>query len=410
MGLGKTSQAILAAKGKTLIIAPAMLVGVWRNEIDAWRPGFEATITSYSRICARNGSTTNPWPRIEYQRPWDTIICDEAHYLKNRQAKWTRATRTVIGNTPNVYLLTGTPIPNWAYELFVLLQILHPKDNRFTSYWRWINKWFSLWKSPWGGQKVIGLIHGETWDSFYKGNDLDTLMLRRLRDEVLPELPPLTEQVVEVDMTPAQRKAYNELKRDYATWIEETQTEISVWNDGGRTTKLDKLTTGLETEDPQAHGSGKLDMVAELINDMSDSPLVFFCHYRNTATATLRLAEKAGKRARLIFGGVPMKERTKVISEFQNGGIDVLVGTIDTIGEGITLTRSSICVFIEHSWRPSQNEQAMRRLHRIGQTRPVSVIRLITKNSLDQRMQAVLKQKTDEQVKALTVRDVLSLC
>ena len=412
-GLGKSAQALKVAEGRTLIVTPAMLQSVWLGddgEIAKWRPELDYEWTSYSKLGARVDGKLKPWPRPQFDHRWDTIILDEAHNIKNRKALQTQATLRLLRHDPTrVIMLTGTPVPNWAYELYVLLQVLHPGDRRFTAYWRWIYNWFEVWKPPWGGVKILGLQPGLTWDDFYTGNGLDTKMLRRLRDDVLSDLPPLTEQTISVDMVPAQRKVYNQLKRDYLAWIEETGKEISVWSDGGRSAKLYKLTPGLEAEDPRAHGSGKLDFVRQYVVGLGSSPLVLFCHYRNTAEALVRIGEEAGKRTALIYGGVPQKTRGEIIRRFQAGEIDMLVGTLDTLAEGVTLTRSSICIFIERSWRPSRNEQAMRRLHRIGQKSPVTVIYLETKNSLDQRLMAILKAKTDEQMGVLRARDVAAM-
>ena len=413
-GLGKTNQALLAAEGRTLIVAPARLSGVWEDEIAKWNPDIDPVWVSYSSLCEKRRTNdgrlrTLSIPRPAYKEKWDTVILDEAHNVKNRKAFWTIAIEKVTLQSDRMVMLTGTPIPNWSYELFIPLKLMHPGDRRFTSYWRWVETWFVSWEPMWGGRMIRGLKKGITWDQFHAGNDLDKMMLRRLRDDVLADLPPLTEQTIEVGMVPAQRRAYEQLKKEYHAWVEEAQTEISVWNDGGRAVKLAKLTTGLDAELPGMRASGKLDAVDELLEEREGSPVVLFCYYRNTATALAARARKQGRKVAVIMGGVPQAERNEIARKFQRGGIDVLVGTLDTISEGITLTRSATCILVEHSWRPSTNEQAMYRLLRIGQTLPVTVIHLITKNSLDQRMMRELNKKTDHQVRALDIRTLSSM-
>jgi SNF2 family DNA or RNA helicase len=109
------------------------------------------------------------------------------------------------------------------------------------------------------------------------------------------------------------------------------------------------------------------------------------------------------------MGGIPQHERVDMVRAFQSGELDMLVGTLATLSEGVTLTKADTCILVEHAWRPSQNEQAMRRLHRLGQQRPVTVIHLVTENSLDQRILALLAAKQGQQVAALRAAEFASL-
>jgi SNF2 family DNA or RNA helicase len=419
-GLGKSAQALLAAEPPLLIVSPAMLHGTWQDEVEKWRPDIGRTWVSYSSLCARDGHAVDVRPREQYQREWGSIIFDEAHYLKNRKAKWTKASLDLATRTDRLMLLTGTPIPNWAYELYMPLRLLHDQgDSLFSSYWRWIEAWFTWWTPPYGGanyRQIGGLRQGVSWEDFAEANGLDRLMLRRLRDDVLKDLPPLTEQTIMVPMPAAQRKAYDELKKDYFTYVEDAGAEVAAFSDGGLHIKLAKVTTGLPTliDQPEmiaaARGvSCKIDALRELLEEREGSPVVAFCHFRTTAKCIALLGQTLGRSVGVIMGGVPQKQRDTLVREFQAGRIDLLVGTLETLGEGVTLTRSSTCIFVERSWRPSKNEQAMRRLHRIGQGAPVSVLHIVTENSLDQRILALLAAKTQQQMQALSAADFAGL-
>jgi len=418
-GLGKTAQALLAAEPPVLVVAPAMLAGTWRNEIALWRREWQdedVAWVSYSSLCERNGYKVNPVVRQQYLRDWKTVIFDEAHYLKNRKAKWTKAALSLAKHTERLMLLTGTPIPNWAHELYIPLRLLHePSSGAYSSYWRWVETYFSWWTPRWGGgtAREIGSIRNDVgWDVFAEENDLGTLMLRRRREDVLRDLPSLTESTIEVPMTTPQRKAYEELKADYFTWLEEAGAEVAAFSDGALYIKLAKVTTGLATliDQPEmATGSGKMDALAELLDEREGSPVVVFSHFRSTAHCIARLGRSLGWRVGIIMGGIPQQQRDALVDEFQRGDLDLLVGTLETLGEGVTLTRSATCIFVEHSWRPSKNEQAMRRLHRIGQKAPVTVIHLITEKSLDQRIMALLAAKTGQQMQTLRAAEFAAL-
>lgn len=410
-GLGKTAQGLLAAEEPVLIVAPAMLHGTWADEIAKWRPDLDYTWVSYSSLCRREGRRVLPVPREQYDREWGTIIFDEAQALKNRRAKQTKAALALRAR--RMYLVTGTPVPNWAEELYMPLRLLHDRDDRrFTSYWRWLETWFATWKPPWGGTQVLGLRGGRSWQEFAAENDLDRLMLRRLREDVLKDLPPLTETTVTVEMGTEQRAAYDGLVADYCAWVDETGEEVMAFSDGGRYVKLAKATTGLATlvDDPELEkGSCKLDALRELLEERDGSPVVVFTHFRSTALAAIRAGEAAGRRCGLIMGGIPQTTRDALIRQFQAEELDLLVGTLGSLSEGVTLTRADTCIFVERSWRPTQIEQAMRRLHRIGQNRPVTVIHLTTENSLDQRIAALLKAKNAQQLAVLTAAEFAGL-
>ena len=412
-GLGKTAQLLHAAQGRTLIVAPAMLQQVWRDEIIKWDidcNAHEIYITSYSSLCRRapnaKGHMTRvlPVPRLEFNDHWDTVICDEAHNLKSRGAKWTMAMKRIAKNCDRLYLATGTPVPNWAHEIYMLLLLLHPDDRRFTNYRKWLLYWFDTWAPPWGGLKIMGLKKGKTWERFATWNGLDVDFLRRTREEVLPDLPPLTEQILQVEMTPAQRTFYNKLKKDYIAQTESGAT-ISTWSDGGLHTKLAQATTGVEVLDPTAPPGCKLLALRDLLDDRKHVPLVVFTAYRETARQVASMAMAEGRAVVQVHGGMTLPDRMNEIEQFKTGQADLLVGTLGTISEGLTLTQADTCIFVERSWRPSTNEQAMRRLHRIGQTRPVTVIHLETKDSIDAGMTKVLAKKDDQAIEMLTAAE-----
>ena len=124
-------------------------------------------------------------------------------------------------------------------------------------------------------------------------------------------------------------------------------------------------------------------------------------HFRSSVRACVKRAEAAGKTWAIIDGSVSKGSRLLRVRQFQAGEVDVLCATIDTISEGLTLNAADQVIRVERSWRPSRNEQVIRRIHRIGQDRPVTAIDLITKGSVDERVLQLLGAKTDQQVKAL---------
>jgi SNF2 family DNA or RNA helicase len=424
-GLGKSRQALLAAEGRTLIVAPAMILdsGVWQDEVARWRPDLDVRAVAYSSLCQREktergGTRVLEVPKPEYLGPWDTVICDEAHYLKGRKTNWTLAAEKL--RTDRLYLLTGTAVPNWAHELYMLLKFCHPKDRRFTSYWRWVGEWFHINlvqvdRMGTTTRKIGGLVgctdecEGlcEHWVAFQEAN-LGDCFLRRLRDDVLGELPPLTEQHLVTPMQPEQRRVYKALKKDFIATTE-SGAEIVAWTKAAQVTKLARIATSTELVDPTTHSSGKLDVIRELLDERRQSNTLLLAYFQDTAQALLRLCAELDLPALAILQQTPKAQRREIKDRFQSGGWPVLVTTIELIKEGVTLTRADGVIFTEHSYRPSSNEQALRRIHRIGQERPVTAYHLWTEDSIDEGMRPLLAEKTDQQIKALPIAELLKL-
>lgn len=441
-GLGKSGQAITAYDGgRVLIIAPKLILssGTWDDEIARWSAHPDRyTQAAYSGLNERNdrnspnfGSAKHPIYRAkrEFLERWDAVILDEAHYIKGRSTSWTKATQQIGAGSGGVLALTGTPMPNWAHECFTLLQMLYPEESkpgrRFGAYQRWVNEWFIRLVNPFGGgvpgSELIGglLACGnriacknraandpcEHWVEFSESN-FGTRFLRRLRDDVLDQLPPLTEERVETPMDDQQRRMYRELKKD---WITESESgeEIVTWTTGSRHVLMDRITTSgwFATMEGEPRG-GKLERLRHDLESRS-RPTLVLAHYRDTVEACARIAESVGARAGWIHGGV--QNAGRVVKQFKEGQLDVLVGSLETVSEGLTLTQADMAIFVEKSFKPSRNEQAMRRVHRIGQTRPVTVLDYVTPKSLDEGKRELLAEKTDQQMRALTAAQLTSI-
>lgn len=450
-GLGKSRILTEAAVGSTLVVAPAMVLDGhnWDDELGKWAddPGrFQQG--PYTSLNARektgaNASATRPARRLrpEYDQPYQTLILDEAHYIKGRDTSWTWAVRKIAAQAERVYLATGTPMPNWADELFVPLQLLYPDEahpgQRFGSYWRWAERWFDTAPTRFSqGMPVVGELlgciaaHGkpkkgkphpcldrpasdpcEHYHEFHAAN-LGEKFRQRLRDDVLTDLPPLTQVQVECPMTKDQAKHYRALKKEYMTTLEDGSEAIA-WTAASLNVMLDRITSGLETCG-MGKGSSKLDRLAWDLGSRSQPTLVV-AHYQETVDACVRVAKKLGLRAGFIHGGVGKTARGTAVRAFQSGNLDVLVGSLETISEGLTLTQADCCIFVEKSYKPSRNEQAMRRVHRIGQDRPVTVLDYVATmptgrgSTVDVKKRELLATKTDRQMRHLSAAQFAAL-
>jgi len=138
------------------------------------------------------------------------------------------------------------------------------------------------------------------------------------------------------------------------------------------------------------------------------------CHYRNSVEACARVASDMGLRTMYVHGGTDSADRMKAVQGFQGGELDVLVGSIDTLAEGLTLTAADMVIFVEKSWRPHKNDQAEKRIHRMGQDHHCYVLDYVAvapngEAILDTHKREVLAEKTDEQVRTLSAARLQTL-
>lgn len=444
-GLGKSRQAIEGSEGRTLVVAPAMVLagGTWfeeddenPGEIQKWADDPERfTTAAYTSLNPRektgtNASATRPVPhkvKPEYLGPWDTVILDESHYIKGRDTAWTKAVLKITKNVEKVLPMTGTAIPNWAYEAFTTLQVLHPEEvkpkGEFNAYWRWAGNWFDTSPTMWSqGRPSVGDLLGcqragggceerpvwdpcQHWIDFMHAN-FGRQWMRRLRDDCL-DLPPLWEQTVETPMTGEHKTIYNRMKRDYLTQVD--GKEIVSWSSGSRNVALDKITISPWLLNPIGEPrGGKFDRLKWDLQSRS-RPTFVVAHYQDVVEASCRVAEALGLRAGYVHGGTSPKAAGEAIRAFKRGTLDVLVGSLEKVAEGLTLVQPDMVIFVEKSYKTYRNQQAVQRVHRWGQTRPVTALDYVTPNSVDSHKRVRLGHKTDHQIRAMTAADFASL-
>ncbi len=439
-GLGKTRVAIEAfdkPDTKVLVVAPSLVIagGTWSDEIERWADHPESfTVAPYSMLNARNGATTNfgtkknPSYRLrpEYKQVWDAVVVDEAHYTKGRKTSWTWAVQQLAKTTPRLLEMTGTPVPNWAHEIFTILRAVYPErakpGKELGSHNRWLKEWFEVLpnyqaKSEHatlvGGLRACQLACAERppWDpcehyTQFMDANLGGRFLRRKREDCL-DLPPATEQTVRTPMSRDQTRVYNELRDDFMTELD--GRELITWTTGARTVALDRVTVSPwllqdpATRKPVPHG-GKFDQLRFDLEGR-DRPTVVFAHYRDTVEACAAVARDLGARVGYVHGGVSRSKAGQTVKDFKEGRLDVIVGSLETMAEGLQLTAADTLILVEVSFKPSRNEQARMRVHRMGQEHPVTIREYLTPDTLDERKRELLATKTDQQIRLMSARD-----
>jgi hypothetical protein len=406
MGLGKTVQLIAlhlhrvvsgTALAPTLVVCPATLVGNWQRELARFAPGltvhrYHGAMRSLAAVGPKDVvvSTYGVVRRDQAtlaEQPWGLLVADEAQQIKNPHSAAAKAMRRVPAEAR--LALTGTPVENRLTELWALLD----------------------WTTP-------GLLGGV--DAFRRNvaipierdRDEETtqrfsrmvapFLLRRRKDdpEVAPDLPPKTETDHPVALTAEQAGLYRAV-------VEEILESIERAEGMARRGLVLKLLTALKQvcnhpahylrqPGPLAGRSGKLDAFGDLVTaiaDAGDSTLVFTQYVAMGELLGARLGE-LGLASEFLHGSLGLTARSDMVDRFQDGEFPVFVISLKAGGTGLNLTQATHVVHYDRWWNPAVENQASDRAWRIGQDRPVQIHRLISEGTLEERIAAVLEEKS----------------
>ena len=419
-GLGKTVQAISAVAESrgigedkplpVLVVCPNSVKGVWARELFEWAGIVPTVIKGNAEQrdkAALAAHAAGRWAIVNWEAlrlmpglallKYYAVIADEIHRAKNRKAQQAKALHALKADLR--FGLSGTPVMNSPDELWSQLAFVRPdrygrsgKAGR-RAYWSFYDDYVDYYEGPFG--KVIVGVRNPDALRF----ELRDVLVRRTKDDVL-DLPPRSWQTIPLELLPAQRRLYTkvrdqmfvDLERDIeAGDVDARQLErfittgdvLSLPNAAARTVRLRQVasTPALFGE---ADKSAKLDAAVELIEDRGpEAQTVVFAEFKGTIEA---LGQRLAKRKitfRTLTGDVPEAHRTQNVSEFQAGEARVFLATLSAGGVGITLTAADTAIFIERSWVPANNDQALDRLHRIGQERSVTGLVLEAEDTID---------------------------
>ncbi|MFT4541518.1 MAG: SWI/SNF-related matrix-associated actin-dependent regulator 1 of chromatin subfamily A [Planctomycetota bacterium] len=401
MGLGKTIEALGVVNAdkdarRVLIVCPASLKLNWARECASWlcdgrQVGVAAkTFPEHADVVVINYDILVKWKR-ELRQDWDVLIADECHYVKNKEAKRSKALYAIEARRK--LFLTGTPILNRPVELWSIVNALAPEE--FDDFWKFANRYCKPTKNRFGWE-FNGATHLEELHARLSG----TMMVRRTKAEVLPDLPPKRRQVIEL----ASDHIASLIAIEAGAWEEHQRrlSELRVLSHGkedGNEAELAALRAGINVafgelaKLRQDTALAKVPLVIEHIKSVMEDAgkIVVFAHHR---AVVRELAEPFGDSAVTLTGDDDSATRQSAVDRFQTDPECLLfIGSITAAGFGLTLTASSHVVFAELDWVPANLTQAEDRTHRIGQKDSVLVQHLVLQDSLDARMVGTLIKK-----------------
>ena len=413
MGLGKTLQTITAVQElkaeRVLIVCPNSLKFTWQKEFDIWtgRKCHVVTNTNKKRILQEfkegilvinyesiwDRKTKELLPTIK-QTDWDIVVYDEAHRLKNRNANHTKACKKI--KSERTFMLTGTPIENSPDELWSLLNLMYPKV--FNSYWRFVDQWCKTSTMRMHGREIKNITGCLDPKSMHEM--LSPIMIRRLKKDVLTQLKGKTYKNIYVELNPADRKVYDELRDEMVAELSTGEVVITA-NVLTQMMRLRQIAISSqllsEEESVGRVKSAKLEVVEELVtNNIGSHKLVLFTQFKSSLKIMKNMLESQNIKCLEISGDISSEERQRNCDLFQTDDTyRVILCTIQTAGVGLTLTKADMCIFLDKHYNPQLNRQAEDRLYRIGQENIVQVISIIANDTLEERIEDMLRRKTD---------------
>jgi SNF2 family DNA or RNA helicase len=376
MGLGKTVQTLtelLADRGHgpTLVVAPTSVLHNWKSEAERFTPeltvailhgkdraeidlaAYDVLITSYALL------------RLDSDRlarvAWRTVVLDEAQAIKNAASQTAKAARRLEADRR--FALSGTPIENHLRELWSLFEFLNPG---FFGSARRFDEQFGT-----GTPAAFAALRAR----------IRPFVLRRLKAEVARDLPSRTETVLRCPMSEPQRAAYEEVRRGARGVQERMQVLAALTRLRQAACDAALLPNGPEVP------SGKLDVLLEGLETVAEEggrALVFSQWTSLLDRVEPRLAKAGLKHVRLDGS---TRDRPKVVAQFQaDDGPPVFLISLKAGGTGLNLTAADHVFLLDPWWNPAAEQQAVDRAHRIGQDKPVFVWKLVTEDSVEERV------------------------
>lgn len=415
MGLGKTLQAIAVAScvqdsWPVLVIAPSSLRLQWASMIQQWlnipssdilivlpqsggsnRGGFNIVSSSAKSSIRLDGLfniiSYDLVPKLQNMLmscDFKVVIADESHFLKNAQAKRTTASLPVIKKAEYALLLSGTPALSRPIELFKQLEALYP--NVYKNVHEYGNRYCK------GG--FFGLYQGASNHEELHNLMKATVMIRRLKKDVLTQLPVKRRQQVFLDLAEKDMKQINALFRE----LEMVKAKIKASKSQEEAESLKfaqkNLINKIYTDSAEAKIPSVLDYLGTVIE--ADCKFLIFAHHQPMIDSIHEFLLKKKVGCIRIDGGTPATSRLQLVTEFQEkDAIKAAVLSIKAGGVGLTLTAASTIIFAELSWTPGDLIQAEDRAHRIGQVSSVNVHYLLANDTVDDIIWDVVQNKLD---------------
>ncbi|MGW2092375.1 DEAD/DEAH box helicase [Promicromonospora sukumoe] len=406
MGLGKTVQTLAfvaqarqeGARAPFLVVAPASVVSNWAAEAARFTPDLKVVTlpttarkagTSVPDVAAGADVVVTSYAifRLDFDAfegvDWSGLILDEAQFAKNHQTRANESARRL--RTPFKLAITGTPMENNLMELWAMLAIVAP--GLYGS----AMKFREDYVKPVGGEGDSGPLLSRL------RRRIRPLLLRRTKSQVAPELPERQEQVLRVTLDPRHRRIYDtHLQRERSRLLglldSFDENRVAVFR---ALTTLRRMALDASLVDPEYEGvvSAKLNLLAEQLAEVAAEGhrALVFSQFTSFLAKAAEVCQELGIPYEYLDGST--RRRPEVIGRFKDGAAPVFLISLKAGGFGLNLTEADYVYLLDPWWNPATEAQAIDRTHRIGQTQNVMVFRLVSENTIEDKVMALKERK-----------------
>ena len=403
MGLGKTIMALAAVEllarergiGRVLVVAPSSVKYQWETEIQKFtgravqviegsptdRTDLYAEPTFYRLVnyeqVVRDLDAINAW------KP-DVVVLDEAQRIKNWESKTSKAVKKLASRYAMV--LTGTPLENKLEELYSIVQFID--ERRFGPAFQFLQDHRVL-------DERGNLVGYRNLDSIRQ--KLEPIFLRRTRAEVLTQLPARTDSTVFVELDEQQRGPYEEQRSTLARLLQKSfLSDIDRRRILACLSNMRLVCDSTFLLDKTTNHSPKIDEFAEIVKELqaeSGHKLVVFSQWETMILKAAEKLDQLGIGYEVLHGGLSGRDRKTALATFRTQADCPVFLSTDAGGVGLNLQVADTVINLELPWNPAVLEQRIARVHRLGQNKPVRVINLVTRGTIEERVMRTLEQK-----------------
>jgi len=398
MGLGKTVQILAlllhrAQHGPQLVVAPTSVVANWQTEAQRFAPSLRLvdyrnvrsldTLGPGHLVLVSYGLLQQDQASFAAQR-WTTAVLDEAQAVKNSQTKRSQAVMALDADFR--VIATGTPLENHLGELWNLFRFINPgllgSQERFAA------------------RFAYPIENGDSAARRALKQLIQPFLLRRLKNQVLDELPPRTDITHRIALSDNERHQYEALRQQAVDELSKVDENASdkPFQVLAQITRLRRfcchpslVLSGSQLE------SSKLRALAHIIEELIDNGhrALIFSQFVDHLAIVRRWLDGAGIHYQYLDGATPPKARTRAVDAFQAGEGNVFLISLKAGGSGLNLTAADYVIHLDPWWNPAVEDQASDRAHRIGQQRPVTVYRLVAEHTIEEQIVALHTHKRD---------------
>ena len=418
-GLGKTIQTLAALEdeqGPHLILCPSSLKYSWSNEILKWRPTISQRVVDGNRaqrekLWKRKGFVNCQYIIANYELllydfdiietiPWKSITCDEATRISNPQAKTTKALKKL--KTEKRIALTGTPISNSPQDIFSIVDWIQP--GYLGTQWHFQEKYcITINEDQWGNSTSYSTVVGyKNMDDL--ANKVETVMLRRTKEEVLTDFPPKTVETISFTLSEDEQVLYKSIKN----YIIEELDKMGIDKTTLPIIPVKMLRLKQATNDPRLvveegvdpPKSTKLQVCKDLLKPIikSGDKAIIFTQFAEMLN--ILATELSEYNPVCVYGDVNPRKRMEAVMKLKEDPKCKVILMTEAGAYGLNIQHATYVIHYDSPWSIAKLMQREDRSHRIGQGKPVTVYNLVAKNSIDEYVAKVLhkKQKTSVQL------------